>query len=188
MTIPYARDLARTIPPIALRLRRDFRAILSLIEAHAILHQRCRARDSKGRIVATLDDYEVVSELVRDLIAEGVEASVPTALRETIVAVAAETEKTENTVTITAVAKRLGIDKSAALRRVKVCLNRGYIINREPAKGKPANLVLGEPLPEERQILPLADDPRPNGCTVDCDFKEGPPTQPQPTTGIATEA
>jgi hypothetical protein len=40
VTIPYARSLAEMVPPLAVRLRRDFGALLSLIRAHAILHQR----------------------------------------------------------------------------------------------------------------------------------------------------
>ncbi len=40
------------VPPIAVRLRRDFRQILNLIRAHALLCQAQRQRDDKGRIVS----------------------------------------------------------------------------------------------------------------------------------------
>jgi hypothetical protein len=53
VSIPYARDLAALIPPVAVRLRRDFGALLNLIRAHAILHQASRERDAEGRIIAT---------------------------------------------------------------------------------------------------------------------------------------
>ena len=49
VTIPYAMDLAERIPPMAVRLRRDFKALLRLIETHAILHQCSRARDEAGQ-------------------------------------------------------------------------------------------------------------------------------------------
>jgi hypothetical protein len=62
---------------VAVRLRRDFGTVLALVRAHALLHQANRARDAEGRIVATLTDYGVIRELVADLLAEGVEASVP---------------------------------------------------------------------------------------------------------------
>ena len=88
VTIPYARDLARAVPPVAVRLRRDFKAILSLIKAHAILHQQTRDRDRDGRIVATLEDYAAVRELVLDLASEGVGATVPASIRETVEVVA----------------------------------------------------------------------------------------------------
>jgi hypothetical protein len=57
------------VPPVAVRLRRDFRLLLSLIEAHALLHRERRDRDEQGRIVATRDDYATVRELVADLFA-----------------------------------------------------------------------------------------------------------------------
>jgi hypothetical protein len=37
VVVPYARWLADTIPPVAVRLRRDFGMLLSLIRAHALL-------------------------------------------------------------------------------------------------------------------------------------------------------
>jgi hypothetical protein len=46
--IPYAGKLAELIPPVAVRLRRDFWALLSLIRAHALLHRATRERDAEG--------------------------------------------------------------------------------------------------------------------------------------------
>ena len=48
VTIPFAHDLAALADPRAVRLRRDFGALLALIRAHAILHQATRARDAAG--------------------------------------------------------------------------------------------------------------------------------------------
>ena len=89
VTIPYARQLAQMVPPVAVRLRRDFGSLLALIRAHAVLHQASRERDDEGRIVATLDDYAVVRDLVADTMAEGVGATVSDTVRETVAAVAA---------------------------------------------------------------------------------------------------
>jgi hypothetical protein len=85
--IPYAKKLAELIPPVAVRLRRDFGALLHLIRAHALLHQTTREQDTQGRIVATIEDYAVVRELVADLVSEGIEATVPATVRETVEAV-----------------------------------------------------------------------------------------------------
>jgi hypothetical protein len=68
--VPFAEALAEQIPPVAVRLRRDFATLLSLVRAHALLHQATRPRDGAGRIVATLDDYRAVRALVADLLAE----------------------------------------------------------------------------------------------------------------------
>ena len=40
--VPYAKRLASAIPPIAVRLRRDFSALLGLIGSHALLHRATR--------------------------------------------------------------------------------------------------------------------------------------------------
>lgn len=82
--IPYATVLASLVPPVAVRLRRDFKAVLNLIKAHAILNQAHRKRDHEDRIVATMGDYVVVRDLVADLVSEGVEATVPATVRETV--------------------------------------------------------------------------------------------------------
>ena len=100
---------------VVVRLRRDFSVVLSLIKAHAILHQATRERDGDGRIVATLADYSRVRGLVSGLIAEGVEATVPKSVRETVEAVGAAIDGgDEEHVTNKAVAEELDIDKAAA--------------------------------------------------------------------------
>jgi hypothetical protein len=55
VSVPYAGELAAMVPPVAVRLRRDFGALLNLIRAHTILHQASQERDADGRIVATLE-------------------------------------------------------------------------------------------------------------------------------------
>jgi hypothetical protein len=84
VAIPYLKELAQTVPPVAVRLRRDFRAIQKLIEVNAILHQTNRERDEEGRIIANLDDYTEVRNLVADLVAEGTGAGVSDIVRETV--------------------------------------------------------------------------------------------------------
>lgn len=70
--VPYAEALAEKMGDVAVRLRRDFSVVLSLIKAHAILHQASRERDAEGQVVATLEDYARIRELVSGLISEGV--------------------------------------------------------------------------------------------------------------------
>ncbi len=97
VAIPYARKLANAVPPVAVRLRRDFGAVLGLIRAHALIHQADRARDAEGRIVASLEDYAVVRDLVEEILAETVEATVKPEIRETVEAVRKLTDATEET-------------------------------------------------------------------------------------------
>jgi hypothetical protein len=157
VTIPYAKTLAKQVPPLAVRLRRDFGAVLSLIRSHALLHRASRQRDQRGRIVADLEDYAVVRELVADLISEGVEASVPVVVRETVVVVDRLNEDADGPVTGAQVGRELKLDKSATDRRLKMAEDAGYIKNLEEHKGRPARWVLGDPMPEDEEILPTPE-------------------------------
>jgi hypothetical protein len=159
VTIPYAEALAEKMGDVAVRLRRDFSVILSLIKAHAILHKATRERDAQGRIIATLADYARVRGLVSGLIAEGVEATVPKTIRETVEAVQNVIDGWEEEhATNKAVADELEIDKAAASRRVRTAIGRGYLKNLEDRKGHPARLVLGESMPEDQEILPAPEE------------------------------
>jgi len=154
VVVPFADTLANLVPPIAVRLRRDFRLLLTLIEAHALLHRELRARDARGRIVAIRDDYATVRELVADLFAEGVEATVKPETRE-VVAIVKALGKDE--VSVTEIAKALSLDKGAASRRVSDATAHGYLVNAETRKGRPARICLGDPLPSGIEILPHPD-------------------------------
>jgi hypothetical protein len=88
VAVPFAKALARLSSAAAVRMRRDFAGVLALVMAHAIMHRMNRKRDEAGRIVATLADYAAVRALVADLVAEGLQAGVSKAMRETVDAVA----------------------------------------------------------------------------------------------------
>jgi hypothetical protein len=166
VAIPYAEALAELVPPVAVRLRRDFGAVLNLIRSHAVLHQASRERDTDGHIIASLDDYEAVRELVEDLVSEGIDATVSQTVREAVGAVSRLREDAEGEpVSIAAVAKELGLDKSAASRRIRNATEQGYLKNLEDRRGKPARLVPGDPLPEDLRILPATEELR--RCTTD---------------------
>ena len=164
VNIPYAKDLAALIPPVAVRLRRDFGALLNLIRACAILHQATRKKDVEGRIIATLEDYAVVRDLVAGLVSEGVEATVPATIRETVEKLALLYADDSEPVTIVKLAGELRLDKSSTWRRVKAAIDRGYLKNLEDHRGRPAKLVPGDPLPDDLEVLPTVE--RLHGCTV----------------------
>lgn len=169
--IPFAMTLAEMIPPVAVRLRRDFGLILSLVRTHAILHQATRERDIHGRILASIDDYAVVHGLVEDLVSSGIESSVSATVRETVDVVKrllgdqpkqsllsrVRDDDASKTVSVTEIAKELNLDKSATSRRVKVAIDGGYLRNDEMKRGRPARIAIGEPLPEDTELLPSAE-------------------------------
>jgi hypothetical protein len=170
VTIPYAKELAGLVPPVAVRLRRDFIAVLALIRAHAMLHQLSRSRDDRGRIIATVEDYRVVRELVADVITEGVECTVSNTVRETVAAVVELTGGLRGKGTSAqAVATHLKIDKSNAGRRLQVAADGGYIENLEPRRGMAAQWVKGAELPNPTAVLPDAAQLRNTVAPVDLD-------------------
>ena len=179
VVIPYAAALAELIPPVAVRLRRDFGQLLSLIKTHAILHQASRPRDPDGKIVAMLDDYDVVRELVADRFAEGLGATVSRAVRETVEAVASLFTADRPEVSVSEIAQALALDKSAASRRASMAVQLGLLQNLEDRKGRPARLCIGEPMPATTTILPSIEVL--HGCSVDRGDKV-----PSPPGGIAT--
>ena len=171
VTIPYARKLAQQIAPVAVRLRRDFGSLLALIRAHAVLHQHSRDRDTAGRIVATLDDYAVVRDLVADAIAEGVGSTVSDTVRETVAAVAALASTAG--VMVRDVADKLRLDKSNVSRRLHMAADGGYLRNLEDKRGRPGRWVIGDPLPDSVDLLPnptqlatACTTPDVRGCAV----------------------
>src|SRR5215217_1223543 len=141
--IPYAKILADLIPPVAVRLRRDFGALLNLIRAHALLHQASRDRDDKGRIIATIED------------------TVPKTVRETVEAVKRlQKDAKGEPVTVAELARELKLDRSAVSRRVRNAKDRGYLRDLEDNPRKPSRLIPGDDLPEDLQILPKPKDVR----------------------------
>ena len=151
---------------MAVRLRRDFPTILALIEAHALLHQVSRGRNAEGAIIATLEDYSAVCELVDDLVSQGVDATVPKAVKEMVTAVTALINDSGEGVSMTNLAKRLKLDKSSVSRRAQDAIARGFLKNIEEKKGLPARLTTGDPLPEDIEVLPAVEKLRVGCCSV----------------------
>jgi hypothetical protein len=136
---------------LAVRQQRDFGAPLTLIRAHAPLHRGSRSRNGAEAIIAAIEDYAIVRELVAEAFAEGMDETVPTTVRETVDAVSSF-QKSE--VSLGEVASKLALDKSATSRRVKDAADRGYLVNLETRRGRPARIVLGAPMPDMVKLLP----------------------------------
>ena len=176
--IPYADHLAKSVPPVAVRLRRDFKTVLTLIRAHALLHQARRQKDADGHIVAEVADYVAAKELVAELLAEGAEVAIKPEIRETVRTVEALLAQGRDEVKQTEIKKELKLDKSVVSRRVAAALDAGVLRNLEDRRGKRARLVLGDPLPEEIELLPKPEQL--HGCTV---VERGKSASPDPWNG-----
>jgi hypothetical protein len=157
VTIPFASALAEAVPADLVRMRRDFRQLLTVIQAVALLYQRQRERDAEGRIVATLEDYRQARELLLDVFTEAATGGVSQSVRETVQTVTRLYDGAKP-VTAPALADALGLHRATAWRRARTGLRLGFLVNTETRKGQPAKLVPGAPLPEERPALPLPED------------------------------
>lgn len=144
--------LAANIPPVAVRLRRDFATLLALVETHAIIHQLDREIDEHRRIVATPDDYLAVRELVANLMSDAVGTTVKATVRQTVEAIRQLT--TPEGVTVKQLADHLQLERSAAQYRVQAAQDGGFIVNIEDRRGMPARYALDNPLPAEVALLP----------------------------------
>jgi hypothetical protein len=171
VVIPYALTLAEEVPPVAIRLRRDFKTVLTLIRAHALLHQASRRKDAEGRLIAEIADYVAVREMVADLVAEGAEVTIKRETRDTVNVVAGLLGDGREEVKQSDIKAKLKLDKSVISRRVAAAVDAGVLRNLEDRKGRPARLVLGDPLPEETDLLPQPE--RLHGCAVVGGDKEG---------------
>ncbi|MBI4641422.1 MAG: hypothetical protein HY731_12055 [Candidatus Tectomicrobia bacterium] len=87
VAVPFSKTLAALVPANAVRMRRDFRQLLTCIQAMALLFQCQRHHTHEGWIEATIEDYAHARALlapVFDMIA--VEGVTP-AIRQTVEAV-----------------------------------------------------------------------------------------------------
>lgn len=71
VVVPFAPKLS--FPSRSTADRRASAKLLALIQSHALLHQRQRERDKKGRLAATVDDYAAVHALLAPLVEREVE-------------------------------------------------------------------------------------------------------------------
>ena len=85
----------------------------------------------------------------------------------------------------------LKLDKSAISRRVAGALEGGYLKNLEDRRGRAARLVLGDPLPANRDVLPTPDLLRRgnqlHGCAGDTEGRAPQPSQAAARPNARTE-
>lgn len=147
--VPFAPDLSQEIGEsiASPRLLRDFNRLLSLIKAVTVLRHRQRRRDEKGRLIAEIEDYATVYELVKGMY-EATVTGATERVRDLVEAVGKLNGAGGAGVSVTQVANHLAILKMAASRAVKTACAHVWLVNNEKRRGYPASLVLGEPLPE----------------------------------------
>lgn len=154
VVVPFATALGECVPVDDVRMRRDFEQVLSVVCSHAALHQRLRAHDARGRIVASADDYVAAHRLLGNVMAVTLDA-VSDVVRETVESVRKlNSSRSEAGVSYVELGADCGISREAARQRVRPILRAGFLTNAEQRRGHPAKLVVGDPLPQGRPFLP----------------------------------
>jgi hypothetical protein len=157
VVVPFVEPLADIVAQKATapRILRDFARLLSLVKSVTVLRQAHRKRDVNDRVIAAIEDYATVFDLVGPMFETSLTGA-SKELRETVLAAGEMLDKGEP-ITATTLAARLGINRGTAFRRVRAAIGRGWLINRETKKGQPWNLAMGEPLPA-REGLPTPEE------------------------------
>jgi hypothetical protein len=154
VVVPFAKVLVKMLKGTwVVRWRRDYGQLLRAIKAHALLHRQNRARNSKGAIVATIqEDYAIVRDLMDDIMATTAELKVREQVVKTIDVVKhlqsrehADNERSwtmreaagQGGVPSSEVAKALNVDKGSAWRLLKQAQEAGFLINLEQRRGRP---------------------------------------------------
>lgn len=155
VVIPYALTLAELTDRRAVRMRRDFGALLGLIKAHALLHHRHRDTNAAGEIVAAIADYRAVHDLVSRLLADASGRSIPDAVRKVAEVVEMlHLEDQSGAATIQAVADRMERDRTTASRYLKRAVGMGFVNETTSQWSNRKAFQPGEPLPNDAGVLP----------------------------------
>ena len=152
--LPFAEELAKLVDVSELRIRRDFEHVLTLIKAHAWLHQVNRKRSKKGRVIASFHDYEAVYMLVEEVLRGGNQAISPA---QTKVLEAVSRLTTGNIgVSGRQIADDLGLAQSQISRHLKELRALGRVQRSSNKVGVTAGwLPVSAP---RRQVLPTPEE------------------------------
>lgn len=153
VVIPFATWLAERVPVASVRVRRDFAQMLGLVAAHAILERSHRKRDANRAVIAELEDYGIVASAVGIYFMGGRKDQITSLERDAVRAL--ERVQGEEGVSLARLGEELGIDSTAAGRRLGGPRKFGYVVNNEGRKGQPGKFAVVKVLSDEGDsVLP----------------------------------
>ena len=150
VVVPFAGAIAQHLAaqPADTRVVRDFARLLSLVKAVTVLRHPRRERDRAGRWVAVPEDYAEVFHLVGEVY-KASNTGAGQKVREVVQAVADHIAAGHVHASQTDIMRALNLSKAAVSRRVSTAKRGGWLVDDETAKGRPAKLRVGEPLPSD---------------------------------------
>ncbi len=153
VAVPFADVLADRVPATAVRMRRDFRQLLTTIQAIAFLYQCQRRNTAEGWIEATIEDYAMARALLEPVFDALASEMVTPIVRATVEAIKADEEISE-----AELGRRLKLSKSTVSYRVTRALGGGWLVNRENRQGHASRLARGAALPDAVSALPSVEE------------------------------
>jgi len=170
VVIPYASRLAEGLSARAVIMRRAHSHLLTAIKAFAVLRQHQRDRDSKGRLIASAQDYREARWLLEEVFAATASEGLTPAIRATIEAVKANHDQTLDgrATTEAKVMALLDLARTSVQYRVNRAIAKGWLLNTA-AKGQTKQLWPAADIPEAN-ALPAVDyvcnQSSPNGSAI----------------------
>ena len=151
VTIPYATELAELVPPVAVRLRRDFGALSpSSAATPSSTNRPVTATTPVGSSPPSMTTPWSATSSATSSPKASAPPSRPLSARPSTPSLRSPREG----VTAARIAEKLSLDKSTTCRRLRVAADGGWIVNLEDERGAPGRWVIGDPMPEETDILP----------------------------------
>ncbi|MFK7910025.1 MAG: hypothetical protein AB8F34_05415 [Akkermansiaceae bacterium] len=151
VVIPFMLEVEKAIERAPVRLRRDFTQLISLIMVSAIIHQATRETDDDGRLIATLDDYRIVREvIIQSLQISSSDTLEPgqVAILKYVYSVLPDEVKKEgkgaHKITSATIGREVGIPQQTVSRKIGKLIESGYLKNMETLPKKPMRLKLGD--------------------------------------------
>jgi hypothetical protein len=151
----YLELIAKFPATLQLRMRRDVSALVTAVEASAVVHRAQRKTDQAGRIIAELEDYQHAHGAFNEGMAALYDMRPAAAIKATLKAVIAIAEEAENAgvadpdlqreydsqksyrITVEAVRKKLGVaSKETAAQRMEKLTDFDFIEEDESRRGK----------------------------------------------------
>ncbi len=163
VVIPFATQIVTRMKKIDNRQRRDWEQLKSLIMAHALMNQCNRATDTAGQILAKVEDYGAVRDLVIEVFGQSIEATVPEPIKQVAIAVTSVTTHRadyKDGAPLGVIAEKIKRDKGSTSRRVAEAVDWGLVVDVGAGLGYPRKLKPGNPIPQSQDIFPTVEDLR----------------------------
>ena len=154
ISIPYANVLAGSVPACAVRMRRDFRQLLTVIQTVAMIHQCQREKDDQGRIIATIEDYEISHNLCSGIFNSVINEGISEAIRDVVNDVADNGSDSYGKI-----AGNLNLSRETIRYRVGRATSKGWL-----KRDKDKKIILGDPLPDKQYALPPPEEIKAKLC------------------------